>query len=287
MQIHTEARPVRNINTSHFWVCCENGSSISILFLTSVALVWPAQNGESGTKSAALLGHLTPGVMKADQLWSGSENWHGSRMSFSPVLPPGSWMSVGCSIRFLVLFRFVFICHCSYFFFILLFIYLNFFFQKCQHLFGILTRGWYWTLCFSSTSWIGHLVPCRPRPRPEVTASRIRFSVCKQQSQGTWHLVWRWSVEDVTMLFRGNSSSRRSVSRNGVRQKDRSYLPLCVVLSTAAQGGHLFISCGPRQWKSTYSSSGRSQLSVTIHAAWRKLPLPQADTIAAPPLSPS
>lgn len=56
--------------------------------------------------------------------------------------------------------------------------------------------------------------------------------VCKQVSQGTWHLDWRSYVEDLTMVFfRGNSSSCWDASSNGVRKKrSQLYFSLSVYI---------------------------------------------------------
>lgn len=62
--------------------------------------------------------------------------------------------------------------------------------------------GWSPHLSFISTRGPGHGPGIRWQ-LPECISQ-----VCKQVSQGTWHLDWRSYVEDLTMvLFRGNSSS--------------------------------------------------------------------------------
>lgn len=240
MQIHTEAWLVWNINTSVSVFAMEMvppSTSCHSCLLSSCGQHRMESLGLNPSHHCAIKHHVWWRCIS-----SGRDPKTDTAGECHLPRPPSGKLDADCSIRlffYLPLFLFSF----TYLFIIC---------QKCQHLFGILTGGWYWILCFSSTSLIGHKVPCQSRPG--VTASRMRFSVCKQLLQGAWHLVWRWSVEELTMLFRGNSSSCLSIS-SMVRDKRITVTFPSVVADWPLRRALVYETI---QQKSTYSLSGRS-----------------------------
>lgn len=95
--------------------------------------------------------------------------------------------------------------------------------------------GWSQRLLFISTH----------GPGMRLQLAECISQVCKQVSQGTWHLDWRSYVEDLTMvLFRGNSSSCWGASSNGVRKKDHSYIFLYLYIFICHCTGYFLLSFG-------------------------------------------
>lgn len=148
MQIHTEAHLVWNINTSISEFAMKTvPPSTSYLsgFLFSCGQHRMESLGLNWLHSCAIKHHVWRRWISSG--WDPKSNTAGECH-----LAPSSLWEAGCqlfqsdSLFYLSLFLFIY-----YLLFIYLFIY---FCQKCQHLFGILTRGWYWICAFPPPAWL-------------------------------------------------------------------------------------------------------------------------------------
>lgn len=161
MQIHIEASSDSEYKHTVSEFHMDIFSSTDILLLSSVAL--PMQNGESGTKHWVRANIRVSGWKGGDQSWLRFKHWDDMIQLENVVYSWSSFCELSCW-----LFR-----SDWYFWFVK-----NFFGYKLH--FGIWTIGWYWILCFSSISLVGHNVwfglSQHMQSKPKSTASRTYFS---------------------------------------------------------------------------------------------------------------